>query len=59
MRLEQECTACSGYGYDYGPYCACRGTGYELTEDGDTVLALLERHFRRLLKDNLPDQEGA
>lgn len=48
--LEQTCRWCKG-NYVSGGCPDCDGTGYELTPAGEKVMTLLNRRFKRLLRD--------
>jgi DnaJ-class molecular chaperone len=47
LRLEEKCSSCGGSGSNYGPCYTCKGTGYELTDFGGSVLAMVRRRLVR------------
>jgi hypothetical protein len=53
-KLETHCRDCNGCGTSgrFGERCVlCGGSGYETTEFGEKVLALMRHHFRPLFRE--------
>jgi Tryptophan RNA-binding attenuator protein inhibitory protein len=59
--LEMRCSSCKGRGRigrpGYRENCVlCDGSGYELTEFGKRVLSLIQHRFRKLFREQIPDE---
>lgn len=55
VELDYECVFCTRYGSR--ATCKCGGKGFFLTDDGEALLAFVERHFR--LKSVVSDVRSA